>query len=72
MEQWSDGVSADFVWPGRCLIEMKSRGEKLSRHYQQTFDYWLNLVPHRPPYVALCNFDVFWIYEIVCSPLLVR
>jgi hypothetical protein len=54
---------ADFVWPGRCLIEMKSRGVKLSKHYQQTFDYWLNLVPHRPPYVALCNFDEFWIYD---------
>ena len=50
---------ADFVWPGRVLFEMKSRGEKLSRHYQQTFDYWLNLVPHRPPYVVLCNFDEF-------------
>jgi hypothetical protein len=33
---------ADFVWPGRCLIEMKSRGVKLSKHYQQTFDYWLS------------------------------
>lgn len=54
---------ADFVWPGRCLIEMKSRGAKLSQHYQQTFDYWLNLVPHRPPYVALCNFDQLWIYD---------
>jgi hypothetical protein len=54
---------ADFVWPGRCLIEMKSRGVKLSKHYQQTFDYWLHLVPHRPPYVALCNFDEFWIYD---------
>jgi hypothetical protein len=54
---------ADFVWPGRVLIEMKSRGTKLSQHYQQTFDYWLNLVPHRPPYVVLCNFDEFWIYD---------
>ncbi len=27
-----------------------------------SFDYWLNLVPHRPPYVVLCNFDEFWIY----------
>jgi hypothetical protein len=54
---------ADLVWPGRCLIEMKSRGVKLSKHYQQTFDYWLNLVPHRPPYVVLCNFDEFWIYD---------
>jgi SAM-dependent methyltransferase len=54
---------ADFVWPGRALIEMKSRGVKLSKHYQQTFDYWLHLVPHRPPYVALCNFDELWIYD---------
>ena len=54
---------ADFVWPGRTLIEMKSRGVKLSKHYQQTFDYWLHLVPHRPPYVALCNFDELWIYD---------
>ncbi|MGO9244285.1 MAG: DNA methyltransferase [Verrucomicrobiia bacterium] len=54
---------ADFVWPGRALIEMKSRGAKLSQHYQQTFDYWINLVPHRPPYVVLCNFDEFWIYD---------
>ena len=54
---------ADFVWPGRVLFEMKSRGEKLSRHYQQTFDYWLNLVPNRPPYVVLCNFDEFWIFD---------
>jgi SAM-dependent methyltransferase len=54
---------ADFVWPARVLIEMKSRGAKLSQHYQQTFDYWINLVPHRPPYVVLCNFDEFWIYD---------
>src|SRR5438128_680753 len=25
---------ADLVWAGRCLIEMKSRGVKLSKHYQ--------------------------------------
>ena len=54
---------ADLVWPGRVLIEMKSRGAKLSQHYQQSFDYWLNLVPHRPPYVVLCNFDELWIYD---------
>lgn len=54
---------ADFVWPGRVLLEMKSRGKKLSAHYQQTWDYWTQLVPHRPPYVVLCNFDELWIYD---------
>lgn len=54
---------ADLVWKPRLLIEMKRRGEKLSRHYQQAFEYWLHLVPGRPRYVILCNFDEFWIYD---------
>ncbi|MES2643890.1 MAG: DNA methyltransferase [Myxococcota bacterium] len=54
---------ADLLWPGRVLIEMKSRGEHLERHYRQAFEYWLHLVPDRPQYVVLCNFDEFWIYD---------
>ena len=42
---------------------MKKKGEKLERHYRQAFDYWLYLVPNRPQYVVLCNFDEFWIYD---------
>src|SRR5258708_36408474 len=52
---------ADLVVPGRVLIEMKKRGEDLRKHYAQAFDYWVNLVPNRPKYVILCNFDEFWI-----------
>ena len=54
---------ADLLWPERVLIEMKSRGKKLERHYDQIFDYWTHIVPHRPPFVILCNFDEFWIYD---------
>ncbi len=54
---------ADLLWRPRLLIEMKKRGEKLQRHYSQAFEYWLQLVPHRPKYVVLCNFDEFWIYD---------
>ena len=54
---------ADLIWPQRVLIEMKSRGKKLERSYDQIFDYWTHIVPHRPPYVILCNFDEFWIYD---------
>jgi SAM-dependent methyltransferase len=43
---------------------MKKRGEKLQRHYQQALEYWLHLVPNRPEYVVLCNFDEFWIYDL--------
>ncbi len=54
---------ADLVWKPRVLIEMKKRGERLELHYQQAFSYWMQLVPDRPRYVILCNFEEFWIYD---------
>lgn len=54
---------ADLVLPGKLLLEMKSRGEKLEKHYRQAFEYWMYIVPNRPRYVALCNFDEFWVYD---------
>jgi hypothetical protein len=42
---------ADLLWPERVLIEMKSRGKKLERHYDQIFDL---LDAHRPAPSALC------------------
>lgn len=55
---------ADFVWKPRVIIELKERGASLSKHYEQAFEYWLTLVPNRPKYMALCNFDEFWIYDL--------
>jgi len=58
------GISfADYVWKPIVLIEMKRRGVDLSRHYRQAFDYWTQLVPGRPRYTVLCNFDEFWVYD---------
>jgi type II restriction/modification system DNA methylase subunit YeeA len=54
---------ADLVWKPVVLVEMKKRGTDLSRHYRQAFDYWTRLVPDRPRYVALCNFDEFAVYD---------
>ena len=54
---------ADLVWKPRVLIEMKKRDEDLTIHLQQAFSYWAQLVPDRPQYVILCNFDEFWIYD---------
>jgi hypothetical protein len=54
---------ADLLWRPRLLLEMKKRGEKLHKHRGQAFEYWLHLVPHRPKYVVLCNFDEFWVYD---------
>jgi len=58
------GAFADLVWKPRVLIEMKKRGEELSKHYRQAFAYWLDLVPDRPQYVVLCNFDELWVYDL--------
>lgn len=55
---------ADLTWKPRVLIEMKKRGEELSKHYQQAFAYWLDLVPDRTQFVVLCNFDEVWIYDL--------
>lgn len=54
---------SDFVWKPRVNIELKSRGENLQKHYDQVFEDWLSLVPDRPKYSILCNFDEFWIYD---------
>ena len=54
---------ADLLWKPRLLMEMKKRGQNLQNSYLQAFDYWLKLVPNRPRYVILCNFDEFWIFD---------
>jgi SAM-dependent methyltransferase len=54
---------ADLVWKPVVLVEMKKRGTALEKHYRQAFDYWTRLVPGRPRYVVLCNFDEFRVYD---------
>lgn len=54
---------ADLVLPSKLLLEMKSRGERLEKHYEQIFNYWVTLVPNRPRYAVLCNFEEFWVYD---------
>ncbi len=59
---------ADLVWrSGKgvagVIIEMKSRGEDLNKHYAQVERYWMRITPNRPRYAILCNFDEFWIFD---------
>jgi len=54
---------SDLVWKPRVVIEMKKRGVDLSKHYSQAFNYWTYLVPNRPRYAVLCNFDEIWVYD---------
>ena len=55
---------ADLEWKPRVLIEMKKAKRDLRRDYRQAFEYWIDLVPDRPEYVVLCNFDEFWVYDL--------
>ena len=55
---------ADLVWKPRMILELKKRGENLAKHYNQAFEYWISLVPNRPQYMVLCNFDEFWVYDL--------
>lgn len=54
---------ADLVWKPIVVVEMKKRGADLGKHYSQAFTYWTRLVPNRPRYAVLCNFDEFWVYD---------
>jgi len=55
---------AYLEWRPRVLIEMKKAGRDLAKDYRQAFEYWIDLVPDRPKYVVLCNFDEFWVYDL--------
>ena len=53
---------ADFVWEPRVVIELKTRGEPLQKHFNQVLEYWNTICP-KLKYMVLCNFDEFWIYD---------
>src|SRR6266496_4849960 len=60
----------DLLWPGRCIVEMKAphRAGKLSEHRKQALDYWHSsddFASNRaaPPYVVLCAFQRFEVWE---------
>jgi hypothetical protein len=60
----------DLHWPAVCIVEMKAphRAGKLAEHRKQALDYWHSsddaaLNRAAPPYVALCAFQRFEVWE---------
>ncbi|QTA82936.1 SAM-dependent methyltransferase [Desulfonema limicola] len=54
----------DLLLPGKAIIEMKSRGKELQSHILQAREYWNHSYnEEKTPYVILCNFDQFWIFN---------
>jgi len=69
-EHFQAGGYVDLIWPRRCIFEMKSASESrhLARHRKQALDYWrgaANVAENipAPPYVVLCSFERFEIWE---------
>ncbi len=69
-ERYEAGEFYDLLWPGHCLIEMKSTSEKdrLSVHREQALRYWEHAADDErgipsPQYVVLCAFHRFEIWE---------
>ncbi len=65
----ADGIM-DMYWPDVCIIEMKAPhyAERLSEHREQALDYWYtsaDVTQNRPapPYVVLCAFRRFEVWE---------
>ncbi len=55
----------DFLWKGKLLIEMKSKGKNLDKAYEQALKYTQSLESHDLPKVILiCDFDKFVLYSL--------
>ena len=64
------GRFVDLLWSGVCLFEMKAPGEsgRLAKHRPQAIGYWENAAdPAKgtpaPPYMVVCSFHRFEIFE---------
>ncbi len=54
----------DLLFPGRVIIEMKSKGKDLEDHILQAREYWdRSYKEEKTPFVVLCNFDRFLIFN---------
>jgi hypothetical protein len=65
-----EGRFLDMLWPGTCIIEMKApaQANRLSHHRKQAIDYWETSADQSkglpaPPYVVLCAFQRFEVWE---------
>ncbi len=66
--KFNDGSNGyiDLFWPGKILIEMKSRGKDLAKAYQQAIDYTAQL-PRKedtPRLILICDFWNWEVYDL--------
>ncbi len=55
----------DYLLPGKILMEIKSRGQSLTRAYSQAMNYVLNLPPEdQPVLLMVSDFDKVEVYNL--------
>jgi len=55
----------DLFWPGKLIIEQKSKGKDLDKALEQATDYAINLKEdERPDYIIICDFATFRFYDL--------
>lgn len=66
--KFNDGSNGyiDLFWPGKILIEMKSRGKDLEKAYQQAIDYTGQLPRSEdaPRLILVCDFERWDVYDL--------
>ena len=54
----------DLFWLGMLLVEMKSRGEDLSKAYLQAREYAETIPQHKfPRFILISDFNIFQLYD---------
>ncbi len=59
----------DCFWPGRIIIEMKSKGKSLDRAYSQAKQYAFEIKSDEdlPQFIMVCDFDRIHIYNLITN-----
>lgn len=55
----------DLFWPGKLIVEHKSRGKNLDKAYDQVMDYFPGIPDKElPKYILVSDFNKFRLYDI--------
>ncbi len=55
----------DLFWPGKLIVEHKSKGQNLEKAFQQASEYFLGLKEdEKPKYILVSDFEKFKLYDL--------
>ena len=58
----------DLFWPGKLIVEHKSKGQNLNKAFEQASEYFLVLKENeKPKYIIVSDFENFKLYDLESS-----